>query len=119
MHALSHPLGGLKGMTLHHGTLNAVVMPAVLRFNAAVHGIGVKYARLKRTLGLDEGIDLADWIAKLNARIGLPPGLRAMGVKDDMLPGIVPHALADHTAATNPRPLTADGVKGLLKEAMG
>ena len=119
VHALSHPLGGLKGMTLHHGTLNAVVMPAVLRFNAAVHGIGIKYARLKRTLGLDEGIDLADWIAKLNARIGLPPGLRAMGVKDDMLPGIVPHALADHTAATNPRPLTADGVKGLLKEAMG
>ena len=119
VHALSHPLGGLKGMTLHHGTLNAVVMPAVLRFNAAVHGIGIKYARLKRTLGLDEGIDLASWIAKLNARIGLPPGLRAMGVKDDMLPGIVPHALADHTAATNPRPLTADGVKGLLKEAMG
>ena len=119
VHALSHPLGGIRQLNLHHGTLNAVVMPAVLRYNAAVHGIGVKYARLKRTLGLDEGADLADWIAKLNRRLGLPSGLRAMGVVPEMFAAIVPQALADHTATTNPRPLTADGVTGLLKEAMG
>src|SRR5947208_1737646 len=34
VHALSHPTGGLKGYRLHHGTLNAVYLPAVLRFNA-------------------------------------------------------------------------------------
>ncbi len=33
VHALSHPLGGLKEPSLHHGTLNAVLLPAVLRFN--------------------------------------------------------------------------------------
>ena len=44
VHAMSHPLGGLPGVSLHHGTLNAVVMPAVLRFNAG--HVGDKYDRL-------------------------------------------------------------------------
>ena len=35
VHSMSHPLGGLKTPVLHHGTLNAVVLPAVLRFNAS------------------------------------------------------------------------------------
>ncbi len=34
VHALSHALGGLKDVSLHHGTLNAILMPPVLRFNA-------------------------------------------------------------------------------------
>ena len=38
VHSLSHPTGGLKGLRLHHGTLNAVYMPAVLRFNGPVLG---------------------------------------------------------------------------------
>ena len=37
VHALSHPTGGLKGYRTHHGTLNAVYLPAVLRFNAPVN----------------------------------------------------------------------------------
>ena len=34
VHALSHALGGLKSPSLHHGTLNAILLPPVLRFNA-------------------------------------------------------------------------------------
>jgi alcohol dehydrogenase class IV len=30
---LTHPLGAIRELNLHHGTLNAVLMPAVLRFN--------------------------------------------------------------------------------------
>src|SRR3954463_14243161 len=47
VHALSHALGSLKGPALHHGTLNAVLLPPVLRFNAG--HVGDKYERLIRT----------------------------------------------------------------------
>ena len=33
VHSLSHPLGSLD-RSLHHGTLNGLFLPAVLRFNA-------------------------------------------------------------------------------------
>ncbi len=118
VHALSHPLGAIQPINMHHGTLNAVVMPAVLRFNAGVNGIGWKYNRLKQVMNLPESTDLADHVTKLNARLGLPTGLRAMGVTEAMFAGVIPHALKDHTAATNPRPLTAESVAALLREAM-
>ena len=51
VHAISHPLGGMQEPRLHHGTWNAVVMPAVLRFNAGY--VGDKYNRLKDAMGLD------------------------------------------------------------------
>ena len=44
VHGLSHALGSLKEPSLHHGTLNAVLLPPVLRFNAS--HIGDKYERL-------------------------------------------------------------------------
>jgi alcohol dehydrogenase class IV len=119
VHALSHPLGGIRQLNMHHGTLNAVVMPAVLRFNASVLAIGEKYARLAAIVGAPSGDGLAEWVTKFNAKLRLPAGLRAMGVTDEMIPLIVPHSLADHTAATNPRPLTTDGVIAMLREAMG
>jgi alcohol dehydrogenase class IV len=93
-------------------------MPAVLRFNAGVNGIGWKYDRLRQAMGLAAGADLADHVARLNARLGLPAGLRAMGVDEAMFAQVIPHALKDHTAATNPRPLTEESVAALLREAM-
>ena len=47
VHALSHPLGGLKELSLHHGMLNAVLLPAVLRFNEP-HA-GKKYDVIQET----------------------------------------------------------------------
>lgn len=118
VHALSHPLGAIQPLNPHHGTLNAVVMPAVLRFNAGVNGIAWKYDRLRQAMGLAGGADLADHVARLNARLGLPPGLGAMGITEAMFAQVIPHALKDHTAATNPRPLSEDSVAALLREAM-
>ena len=118
VHALSHPLGAIQPLNPHHGTLNAVVMPAVLRFNASTEGIGWKYEQLRRVLGLSANADLPQHIAAFNRSLGLPAGLAAMGVTEGMLPGIVPHALKDHSLASNPRPVDAAQMLGLLQESM-
>ena len=117
VHALSHPLGGLKEPSLHHGTLNAVILPAVLRFNEPA--APEKYRILRRTLGLAENASLPDFFAALTARLGLPTGLRAMGVPEACLPAIAHHATLDHSAATNPRPASEAEFLAMLQEAMG
>ncbi len=117
VHAMSHPLGGLADPVLHHGTLNAVILPAVLRFNAG-HA-GSKYDDLRRVLGLAAGADVAAAIEDLNRRLGLPAGLREMGVTDDVLPRMVEGAVADHSTPSNPRPTDAAEYERLFAEAMG
>ena len=115
VHALSHPLGGLKAVTLHHGTLNAVLLPHVLRFNAG-HA-GRKYEALRGALGLADGADLADAVASLAARRGLPRSLAAMGVGRDVLPAVARGAVADHSTATNPRLASEADYLQLLEQA--
>lgn len=115
VHALSHPLGALHDLKLHHGTLNAVLLPPVLRFNAS--HVGDKLERLARALGLAPGTDVAEAIAVLNARLGLPPGLKSMGVPRAALEGIAAAAPKDHCHATNPRVATVEQYLGLLEEA--
>lgn len=115
VHSLSHALGGLKDPVLHHGTLNAILMPIVVRFNTAT--IGEKMLRLGEATGLTA--DLATELDALNRRLGIPRGLRELGVADDVLPVIIERALADHSHATNPRPPSADDYRAMLMEAMG
>lgn len=117
VHALSHPLGGLKQVSLHHGTLNAVLLPAVLRFNAPA--AEAKYARIRHALGLSEGADLSEWVAALVARLGMPGSLSAMGVPRDVIPAIAEAAVQDHSSATNPRPATAVDYARILEESFG
>jgi 4-hydroxybutyrate dehydrogenase len=117
VHAMSHPLGGLEGVSLHHGTLNAVILPAVLRFNDG--HVGDKYDRMRAALGLPAGADLAAAVEGLNARLGLPAGLRAMGVTDAAIPAMVAGAVADHSNPSCPRPASADDYRRLFAAAMG
>lgn len=117
VHSMSHPLGALPGLKLHHGTLNAVVMPAVLGFNAS--HVGTKYDRVREVMGLKPGTDLPDYIAGLNQRLGLPPNLKAMGVTAAMIPPLLPLAEKDHCTATNARPATAADYAKLFDEALG
>jgi 4-hydroxybutyrate dehydrogenase len=116
VHSMSHPLGGLKFPVLHHGTLNAVILPAVLRFNR--RHAAEKIAALERALEVPAGEDLAAYIEGLNASIGLPSSLHAMGVTDDVIPRMVAGAMKDHSTATNPRPVTGADFEELFRQAL-
>lgn len=123
VHSLSHPLGGLKvdGKTgLHHGTLNAVVMPAVLRFNADAPSVvrDNRYARLRHAMGLPADADLAQAVHDMTARLGLPTGLRQMGVTEDMFDKVIAGALVDHCHKTNPKEASAADYRRMLAESM-
>ncbi|RQP22185.1 iron-containing alcohol dehydrogenase [Piscinibacter terrae] len=123
VHSLSHSLGGANPR-LHHGTLNAVFLPAVVKFNASAESM-VKDRRLQRmahAVGIgscdSKGTEVAEAIRALNARLGLPAGLSAMGVTRDMFERIITGALADHTHKTNPRIATADDYREMLETSM-
>src|SRR5260370_16319583 len=75
VHAAGHPLGALG---YHPGTLNAILLPPVLRFNA--QAVPEKIAHFKAALGLTPGEGLADWLAQLTHRLGVPTPLSALGL---------------------------------------
>lgn len=103
VHSLSHALGGIDP-SLHHGTLNAVFMPAVLTFNRqAETSINEdKYERLARAMGLVTGDDLEASIRSMTEALQLPTGLSEMGVGSGLFESIADGALADHSHKTNP-----------------
>jgi alcohol dehydrogenase class IV len=103
VHSMSHPLGGLKNITLHHGTLNALILPAVLRFNREY--CKEKLQILEQHMGIASEMKLEEYIADLNLRLGLPISLSSLGVTREMLPQMIEGAFNDHSTATNPRPL--------------
>lgn len=115
IHGLSHALGSLAEPSLHHGTLNAVLMPAVIRYNSPV--IGDKLLRLRQTLALPADADVAAFFDELNAELGLPRGLRAMGVPGSVLDEVAKKAEKDHSSATNPQPVNADGYRAIFRAA--
>ncbi|MEO1091791.1 MAG: iron-containing alcohol dehydrogenase [Pseudomonadota bacterium] len=117
VHALSHPLGALPGVSLHHGTLNAVLLPAVLRFNEPT--IGHRLRRLRQVIGLDETGDVADWAASFSAGLGLPSTLAAMGVAEAVLDDVAAAAPLDHTHPTNARPATVADYRSMLRASFG
>jgi 4-hydroxybutyrate dehydrogenase len=119
VHSLSHSLGGANP-TLHHGTLNAMFLPAVVRFNASAPSVvrDKRLDRMARAMGLAGGGDIPEAIRAMNARLGLPTGLAAMGVERGLFERIVSGALADHCHKTNPRIATADEYRELLESSM-
>ena len=116
VHSMSHAIGADQDLRLHHGTLNGVILPTILRFNR--DHVGDKYERIARAMGKKENVDLADEIEKLNQSIGLPTGLGEMGVTEEMIPHLVAHSITDPSNATTPRLPTEDEWKQLFLDAM-
>ena len=119
VHSLSHSLGGVDPR-LHHGTLNAMFLPAVVRFNAEVDSLKRerRLERMAHAMGLSSGGDVADAITDMNARLGLPTGLAAMGVERRQFDQIIKGALADHCHKTNPRLASGQEYEALLAASL-
>ncbi len=123
VHSLSHSLGGVNPK-LHHGTLNAMFLPAVVRFNASADSIVAdkRLARLAHAMGLGRsdaaGSEIAEALREMNKRLGLPSGLAAMGVERSLFERIIDGAMADHCHKTNPRIATRDEYREMLEASM-
>jgi len=112
IHAMSHPVGAV--FNTHHGTTNAVCMPAVLAFNAdAIRG---RFDQAAAYLGIDGGFDgFCEFVQQFNDSFAIPRTLTEMGVSADRLDDLVAMALEDPSCGGNPVDLTADGLRRLFR----
>ena len=115
IHALSHPVGARYGT--HHGTTNAVVMRKVLSFNRpAVEDCIVSAAAYLGIAGGFEGFHA--WIGELNAALGIPTTLTALGVTDPDVEWLAAQALADPSVGGNPVEMTTGNTRALLERCL-
>lgn len=123
VHSLSHSLGGIDPR-LHHGTLNAMFLPAVVMYNASADSIRGerRLQRMAQAMGLpdrdDSGKAIAEALRRMNAALGLPPGLAALGVGPEQFERIIDGAMADHCHKTGPRLATREDYRGLLRDSL-
>ena len=116
VHSMSHACGADQSLRLHHGTLNAVLLPTILDFNR--DHVGDKYSRLNAAMGTGGGTDPADYIRNFNAELGLPANLSEMGVQSESIPALAVHAAKDVCTFTNPRPCSAAEYEELFEKAL-
>jgi alcohol dehydrogenase class IV len=116
VHAISHMVGA--EFDTQHGLTNAVLLPAVLRFNAPA--IGPKAAPMCQAMGL-EGNDfetLYAAVSRLLDHCGIPRSLTEIGVTADRIDSIAAKAMTDTAAGTNPRRFSLEEVKTVIETAM-
>ncbi len=112
IHALSHPIGAV--FNTHHGTTNAVCMPAVLDLNEAM--IRDRFDRAAGYLGIDGGYDgFRAFVQDFNDSFNIPRKLSEMGVTGDKMDALVPMALSDPSCGGNPVELTTENVTALFE----
>ncbi|MBD8554848.1 iron-containing alcohol dehydrogenase [Rhizobium sp. CFBP 8762] len=113
VHALSHPIGAVYNT--HHGMTNAVVIPAVLRFNRSA--IEDKIARAAAYLGISGGFDgFYDYVLDLRRELGVPDTLTALGVASDRIDDLSAMAIEDPSAGGNPVTMTLENTKALFRD---
>tara|TARA_B100000809_G_scaffold158129_1_gene155447 strand:- start:5132 stop:6253 length:1122 start_codon:yes stop_codon:yes gene_type:complete len=117
IHSLSHPLGALQEPRLHHGMLNAIFLPHVIRFNASA--CPGKMDAMAQVMGAGAGADaVANAFDELNTALGLPARLSELGVTPAHFEGIAEAALADHSTPCNPQTLELDDCQAVLEAAL-
>ena len=111
IHAMSHPVGAV--FDTHHGTTNAVCMPAVLALNAPE--IRARFDLAAPYLGIEGGFDgFCDFVQAFNDSFAIPRTLGEMGVTADRLDDLVAMALEDPSCGGNPVTLTDENLRGLF-----
>ena len=99
MHALAHPLGGVYDA--HHGMLNAILMPYVLKANR--EAIENRIRRASKYMYIPNGFDgFLDWVLELREKLNIPHKLEDIGIPADNLEMIAEMATKDPSAGGNP-----------------
>jgi alcohol dehydrogenase class IV len=116
MHSMAHPIGA--NLDLHHGLINAIVMPYVLCANRAV--IADRMTDLARYLDLPDPSFMAilDWVLALRQELGIPHSLGDVGVTQAHGEALAPQAFLDPSTGSNPRPLTPVDFVDLFTKAI-
>lgn len=121
-HAMSHQVGG--ALDLPHGVLNGVLLPHVMRFNAAVNP--GRYLPIAQALGVpterlsaeDAAFAAADCVRALADSVGVPKGLGDLGVTEADIPQLSKNTLGDACLTTNPRDASLDEVSAMFRAAL-
>jgi 4-hydroxybutyrate dehydrogenase len=115
IHALSHPIGAMHHT--HHGTTNAVCMPAVLQLNAPL--IRDRFDQVASYLGISGGFDgFCAFVEEFNASLGVPKSLTELGVKDPDIDRLVAGAIKDPSCGGNPVELTTENLRALFAQVL-
>ncbi|EEE46257.2 iron-containing alcohol dehydrogenase [Roseibium alexandrii] len=115
IHALSHPIGAVHHT--HHGTTNAVCMPAVLQFNKSA--IADRFDKAAGYLGISGGFEgFCAFVDEFNASMNIPKTLTELGVKDPNIEELTAAALRDPSTGGNPIEMTAENTRALFEEIM-
>lgn len=121
VHGMAHPLGAFYNTP--HGVANAILLPHVMRYNAAA--CGEKFRDIARALGVAcDGLSLeqaqmaaVDAVEALNREVGIPPALREVGVREEDIAQLAAAALADVCIGGNPRSVTLQDIEQLYRQA--
>ena len=112
IHALSHPVGAVHNT--HHGTTNAVCMPAVLQFNRKA--IQSRFTAAAAYLSIDGGFDgFCNYVDELNASMKIPKTLTELGVQNPDIDALVKSALNDPSVGGNPVAMNKENTQQLLE----
>jgi alcohol dehydrogenase len=115
IHALSHPFGGLYDA--HHGLLNGIIMPYVLKSNARKIGKNLEMA--SAYLSIKGGFDgFLRWVLALRKEIGIPHSLEKIGIDDKRLDQVAKMAMKDPTAESNPVQFSESQYKALARKCV-
>lgn len=122
VHSMAHQLGGMYD--LPHGVANAILLPHVEKFNIPACTFKLKRVARAMGVGVTEMSDLegakaaVEAIKKLSKAVGIPSGLRELGVKEEDFEEMAKNALADVCTGGNPRDVTLEDTIAIYKEAM-
>jgi alcohol dehydrogenase class IV len=115
IHALSHPFGGLYDA--HHGLLNGIIMPYVLKANR--RKIEKDIVRAAAYLGIKGGFNgFLKWVLALRKEIGIPHALKDIGIDNKRLGEVAAMAVKDPSAGGNPIQFTEKQYKALAKKCL-
>jgi len=114
-HALAQALEADLSPSPPHGRFHAALLPHVLRFNAPA--AETRFTAIAEAMSLPPGRDLAQSLADLGARLGLPVTLSGLALDAARRAGVAGRAAEDIANRTNPRHATAQDYRDLLEAA--